>query len=599
MAYVVRRVVVSREPQQFRWLRFLYARQQSSGQRHPFWAGYGAAILSVAAASGVIVLANTAAHIANISLVYLLPVLWLAAVFGRGPALLASALAFLAYDLFFIPPIYRFTVDDPTEWLSLFALLATALVLGQLTAAVQARAREARESQQHTEILYRLAQLIASTDQQALQTALTQRLWEEFQSVGMEACALILPDEQGQPTLRTTFPKTGPAAEALSLTAPECTAQAAWVLKQGSAVGLLPTTRQGRPRSEYTVMYLPLKSGSQTVGVLSIAGTPAIERFAGELAPRQHSSPVQGASERRPDPQVALFHACCDQIALALERATLQQQAIHAEALRESNHLKDVFLGSITHDLRTPLASIQAAASSLLEPGVTWGDSDGRELLESIHASSDRLNRLVSNLLDLSRLEAGVAEPQKDWHLIGEVVAAVLDQLELAGQLHDHQIHVELPDDLPLVPMDHDQMEQVLTNLLENALKYSPSGSSIRIRAQVIGPPRELEVQVADQGIGIPETELTAIFDKFYRVQQVRLPWTRMRQPTGTGLGLTICANIVRAHGGHIWAESRPGEGATFLFTLPIPDSGPESRFPTLEPPVQEPPPRPLEVMTS
>ena len=217
--------------------------------------------------------------------------------------------------------------------------------------------------------------------------------------------------------------------------------------------------------------------------------------------------------------QSALLAACCDQIALAIDRATLQQQAIHAEALYESNQLKDVFLGSVTHDLRTPLASIKAAATSLLDAEVGWSESERREFLESIDESADRLNRLVGNLLDLSRQEAGVATPEKDWHLIGDVIATVLDRLELAGQMRGRAVQVDVAEDIPLAPMDHTQIEQVLTNLLENALKYSPADRPIRITAALTAEPsRELEVRVIDQGVGIPVPELHAIFDKFYRV---------------------------------------------------------------------------------
>jgi two-component system sensor histidine kinase KdpD len=310
---------------------------------------------------------------------------------------------------------------------------------------------------------------------------------------------------------------------------------------------------------------------------LELVGTPESRRLVPQLALFGGEQQRTGKKASEPDSSSRLLTACCDQIALALERANLQQQAIHAEALRQSNQLKDALLGSVTHELRTPLASIEAAASSLLSPGVTWSSAEGHELLESITISARRLNRLVSNLLDLSRLEAGVAPPQPDWQYIGEVLAVVLDRLELTGQMQRHQIAVELPEDLPLVPMDHEQMEQVFTNLLENALKYSPTGSAIRVQARVVGTPHELEVRISDQGIGIPASELKAIFDKFYRVQSARLPWARMRAPVGTGLGLAICASIIRAHGGRIWAESQEGRGSTFIFTLPIPPEGPSS----------------------
>jgi two-component system sensor histidine kinase KdpD len=555
-------------------------------------------VLGVIVASGVIALVQQVVHIANISLVYLLVVLWLATAFGWGPAFLASVLAFLAFDFFFISPRYRLTVDDPTEWVSLFAFLATALVLGQLTSLVQARAREARESQQRTATLYALAQLIASTsDQQLLLEALARRVLDVFMPAGVRACALFLPDANKQLVMCAAADGTlAPAA--FDLGQREQAALAGWVLTSGSPVGCTLRLEQVSPPGEYALTYVPLQSRRQVVGVLGIAGTPETRRLVSRLARDQGQPPARRPVPNGRGPETELFDAFCDQIALALERMMLQQQAIHAEALRESNRLKDVLLGSVSHELRTPLASIQAAASSLLEPDIHWSEAEQRELLESITTSASRLNRLVSNLLDLSRLEAGVSVPQKDWHFLGEVIATVLERLDLAGFGQNHQIRVEVPDMLPLVPMDHEQIEQVLTNLLENALKYSPVGSVIRVQGQVKESSegaRELEVRVSDQGIGIPAAELQAIFDKFYRVQHVRLPWAKTRPPTGTGLGLAICANIIYAHGGRIWAESQPGQGATFIFTLPIPPGGPEAERSPLEGVLSQQPPLPTE----
>lgn len=564
--------------------RSLIVRFLLPASRQPGWKGYAAAVLGVALASIAIGSIGHVIHIANISLLYLFVVLWVAAAFGWAPAFLASVLAFLVYDFFFIPPFYRLTVDDPAEWVSLLAFLITALVLGQLTALVQARARDARESQHRTAILYALAQLIASTtDQQALLNALAQRVLDVFTPAGVRACALFLPDANKQPLMRAAATGTL-VATTFPLEQREQAALASWALTQGSPVGRTLRLQAGQP--EYTLIYVPLQSRREVVGVLGLLGTAEIRRLVSRLArmPERSAAPVAAYNGR--GPETALFEAFCDQIALALERAVLQQQAIHAEAFRESNHLKDVLLGSVSHELRTPLASIQAAASSLLEPEVSWNKAEQRELLESITTSASRLNRLVSNLLDLSRLEAGVATPQKDWHFIGEIVAIVLDRLDLAGQGQDHQIIVDIPDTMPLVPMDHEQIEQVLTNLIENGLKYSPVGSTIRIQAEVQGDPQELAVRVSDQGIGIPPTELEAIFDKFYRVQQVRLPWAKTRPPTGTGLGLAICATIIHAHGGRIWAESQPGQGATFVFTLPIPTGSPAEDLAALDEPL-------------
>src|SRR5262249_10261832 len=222
---------------------------------------------------------------------------------------------------------------------------------------------------------------------------------------------------------------------------------------------------------------------SETTGGVETVGNPSAQVM--NQAPSQAS-------------QARLFLAFRDQIALALERDTIRQEAVHAEALRESDKLKNALLGSVTHDLRTPLAAIKAATSSLLQPGMAWSSDDQRDLLESIDVSADRLNRLVTNLLDLSRLEAGVAAPQKEWYALQDALAAVLDRLDLAGQTRDRTITIEIPDDLPLAPMDHNQIEQVLTNLIENALKYSPKEAPIEISARTLDDPRRLEVRVID-----------------------------------------------------------------------------------------------------
>ena len=507
------------------------------------------ALVSVLGATFVIGYAQSATRISNISLLYLLVVLWLAARYGRWPAILASVFAFLCYDFFLIPPLHTFTVDKPTEWISLVALLATALTLGHLTAAVRARARDAEESQRQTDTLYRQATLIAaSASEHDLYATLARQMVTVFAPSGARSCALTLPD---------------------GTIASESAAH-----PDDTGVGAARDT-------ERITLLRPLRTQRGEVGALRLTGTPAL----GGLWPEGITGGADIATGAETDArQAALFTAMCDQIALAIERSALAREAAHAETLRESDRLKDALLGSVTHDLRTPLASIKAAASSLLREDIAWDTPERQELLVTIDTSADRLNRLVGNLLDLSRLEAGVAQPAFDWTLMSDVIATVLDRLDVAGLTRGFDIRVEEPDNAPLAWMDHEQIEQVLTNLLENALKYSPQGSVIRVRVGV--NESELSVAVIDQGIGIPPGELDAIFDRFYRVKQERLPWVSARPPVGTGLGLAICASIIRAHGGRIWAESAPGAGATLTFTLPLAGERPVGALPDLpEPP--------------
>ncbi|HEX9038212.1 MAG TPA: ATP-binding protein [Ktedonobacterales bacterium] len=503
------------------------------------WVAQGAlAIVGVAGATLVIGVTQRFAHISDSTLLYLPVVLWLAARYGRWPAILASVCSFLAYDYFFIPPLHEFTVGDLSGWISLVALLATALTLGHLTALVRARAQEAEESQRQTDTLYHLAQVIADAkDERALYAALTAQALTVFAVSGLRSCALLLPGETGALSVVAS------AAEAVSAAPP-------------------------------VVLRRPLTTPRGSIGALTLEGTPAIVALWPEGAGAHPDDDM--------DPRVAaLFSAMCDQMALAIERAALAREASHAAALRESDKLKDALLGLVTHDLRTPLASIKAAVSSLLRHDIRWDDPERRELLESIDSSADRLNRLVGDLLDLSRLEAGVAQPEFDWMLISDVIAAALDRLELAGQLRGAQIQAEEPESLPLVLMDHVQIEQTVTNLIENALKYSPPGSPIRVRVSVTDT--DVAVSVSDQGMGIPSGELEAIFTKFYRVrppQTSRPEPPSARPPVGAGLGLAICAGIIRAHGGRIWAESAPGQGATFTFTLPLASEQPGGALP-------------------
>ncbi|MFI5272909.1 MAG: ATP-binding protein, partial [Ktedonobacterales bacterium] len=518
----------------------------------------------------------------NLSFFYLIFVLGLGPPGARQPAIAASLLAFLAYDFFFVPPLHRFTVDDPAEWLSLFALLATALVIGQLTATVQARAHDARLSERRIATLYGLSQLVVSAvNDDTLLAALAQRLLAVFADAGLTACVLFRPDASGTPVAGAHATTGGDVPAPLRLSVAADVAQARWALEHAEAVGGTGGDASSAD-GVYTYFFVPLVSGRKAVGVLGVAGSEGIRRLVEGLPHHAARGAHLAAPGVARDPQVALFVASCEQVALALDRAVLQQQAVHAEALRESDRLKDTFLGSITHDLRTPLAAIKSAVGTLRDTHMRLDEADRVALLGAIDISAERLNRLVGNLLDLSRIEAGVAAPERDWYLIGDVIAAVLDRLELAGDLGQRPITVDVPATVALVPMDHAQIEQVLTNLIENALKYSPPASRLHIAVAVHDAERELEVTVRDEGVGIPPGEVRAIFEKFHRLRTVELPWLTGRPAAGTGLGLAICAGIIAAHGGRIWAESHPGEGATLRFTLPIPPNGPAGALPDL-----------------
>jgi two-component system sensor histidine kinase KdpD len=252
-----------------------------------------------------------------------------------------------------------------------------------------------------------------------------------------------------------------------------------------------------------------------------------------------------------------------NQVALAIERTRLSEEAQKAHVRVETERMRNAILSSVSHDLRTPLATITGAASSLLDEQGRIDPTTRLELARSIYREADRLDRLLKNLLDMMRIEAGAVQLNKEWHPLDEVVGAALARLE--GRLRDHTVNTAFPADLPLVLVDGVLLEQVVINLVENAVKYAPAGSAIDLSASASN--RDVIVEVADRGPGIPLGEETRIFDKFYRAKPAR--------EGGVGLGLTICRGIVEAHGGRIWAERRSGGGAVFRFAIPLPDQQP------------------------
>ena len=264
------------------------------------------------------------------------------------------------------------------------------------------------------------------------------------------------------------------------------------------------------------------------------------------------AAPAISSSEKR------LLQTFASQGALALERARLAQAESRARVLEESDHLKSILLSSVSHELRTPLSTIKAAASSLRSNEVSWDSAARPELIAAIDDEADHLNMLVGNLLDMSRIESGALKPKREWNILPEIVGSVLERMKhLAGE---HRIEVDVPENLPLVPVDYVQMEQVFTNLVSNSVKYAPEETIIRLRAFVEG--ESIHVLVSNQGPQVPREHLERIFDKFFRI-------TAADRVTGTGLGLSICKGIIEAHGGRIWAENMT-DGLAFNFTLPL-----------------------------
>ena len=265
------------------------------------------------------------------------------------------------------------------------------------------------------------------------------------------------------------------------------------------------------------------------------------------------------SSNRQPisPDQLHLLETFTNQTALAIERARLSEETERSQLQIETERMRNTLLSSVSHDLRTPLAAITGAASGILQHKEDL-DAHNRELAQIAYEEAERLNRLVGNLLDMTRLEGGGVRVEKEWQPLEEVVGTAL--MRLGAMLDDHPLTTHLPDDLPLVPIDSVLIEQVLVNLLENAVKYTPSGTPIDLSAWA--EDREVVVEVADRGPGLPPGEEERIFDKFYRV--------RPSIAGGAGLGLAICRAVIAAHGGRLWATNRPEGGASFRFTLPL-----------------------------
>jgi two-component system sensor histidine kinase KdpD len=287
-----------------------------------------------------------------------------------------------------------------------------------------------------------------------------------------------------------------------------------------------------------TVLFVPIQAGTQCVGVL-------------RLGPHPGGYPLPAAEAR-------LIETVATAAAVAIERWRLQEAATRAEILRRSDELKSALLHSVSHDLRTPLATIKAGITALLEEDMTWDVHGQREILSAANAEVDRLTRLITNLLDLSRIEAGALKPDRQWYEIGELIRDAVGRV--ANLSPNHAITVKVPDGLPPAFVDYVQMQEVVTNLVTNAAAYSPAGTGIQVTADVEGA--RLVMHVRDQGPGIPAYEAERIFSKFYRIGQ---------RCEGTGLGLAICRGLVEAHGGRIWVENPGRPGAIFAVALPLP----------------------------
>jgi two-component system sensor histidine kinase KdpD len=458
----------------------------------------------------------------NLVMAYLLIVVIAAIRLGRGPSIMTAVLSVLAFDLFFVPPRLTFVVADAQYLLTFAGLLVVGLVISTLTSRVRDQARAAQHREAQTAASYDLSRDLAAA--MGLEGIIQAVITHVGQVFNRHVAILLLEGE----TLAPYAMDSGFGFDE------DERAVATWVFQHGQLAGRGTDTLPGAD-----ARYLPLKTAHGVVGVLGVE--PAIA--GDQLTPEQ----------RR------LMETFASQIAVAIERAQLAEQAQQAQVLQETERLQTALLNSISHDLRTPLASITGALSSLRDDVAVLDETTRVDLVDTAWEEAGRMNRLVGNLLDMTRLEAGALKVKREPADLQDLIGVALAQL--ADRLHDRPVQVDIPPELPWVPLDFVLIVQVLVNLLDNALKYSPAGTPIEIRVRV--EDLQVEIDVIDRGRGIPPSDLDRVFDKFYRLQSPE-------GVSGTGLGLSIAKGIVEAHGGRIWAENRTEGGLLVRLALPL-----------------------------
>jgi two-component system sensor histidine kinase KdpD len=459
----------------------------------------------------------------NLVMLYLLTVVIAAIYLGRGPAVLASLLGVLTFDFFFVLPYFTFAVSDTQYVITFIALFLVGMVISQLTARAREQAEAAQEREAETAELYDLSRdLAAAAELDEILRALVRHCEQTFE----REVVVFLP-EGGRLVSRI-------ASSGLTLS-PEETAVADWVYRHAEPAG-----RHTNTLTAAELRYLPLKSAQGVAGVLGV-GKPGTAEH--DLTPAQ----------RR------LMEAFANQAAQAIERGKLAEEARQIKLLQATEKLQNALLNSISHDLRTPLVSITGALTSLDEQSGSLDEENRESLVATAREEAERLNRLVGNLLSMTRIESGAIKLHSEPGDVQDVIGTALAQL--GKRVAAHEIRVNIPDDFPLVPMDFTLIVQVVVNLLENAVKYSPAGSLIEVSASAFQD--KARVEVADRGVGIPPDDLARVFDKFYRVQ-------RPESVSGTGLGLSISKGIVEAHHGRIEARDRNGGGTIICVELPL-----------------------------
>ena len=496
-------------------------------------AAYVVSTLFVAAALVLGLLLDRYLDIENIALVFLTAVLASAIAYGIWPALYASFVSALAYNFFFLPPFYTFTIADPENVVALFFFVLVAVIASNLTARVRAQALAARQHARMTEALYQFSRKLAGV------VTLDDLLWATAYQMALMLKArvvLLLPDGETI-SVRAGYPPEDTLHEA-------DLAAAKWAWDHAQPAGRGANTLPGAKR-----LFLPLRTGRGAVGIVGLDN--------------DGTGPLLTPDQRR------LFDALADQAALAIERINLAHDVEKTRVAAETERLRSALLTSLSHDLRTPLASILGSATSLRSYRSTLDEAAQDELIRTIQEETERLNQFISDLLDMTRLESGIIEPKRELVDLGDVIGSALRRA--ASILGGHTVDIDIARDVPMLSLDPVLFEQVLFNLIDNAAKYSPRDTPIRLEAR--RDSAQARIRVIDEGEGIPPADLERIFDKFYRVQ------ASDSRRAGTGLGLAICRGFVEAMGGTITADNRHDRrGAVFTITLPAPAEAAEEK---------------------
>src|SRR5215217_7369622 len=437
---------------------------------------------AVTALTGVMFAFRAQLGVLNVLLLYLLLTFFLALTGGLWPAVLSAILGFVAFDFFFIPPFHTLDVAAPDHVLALFVYLGVAVVTAHLVSGMRARTEEALRESRRTTLL---AELNAALIGDVTLDAILRRIAERIVSIyGAQGCRVLVRGEDEELRTAAFFPESiGPNVDRTGLSLAE------WAVTNRTPVGRsgrggrivgrnpVPPTSAG----DADTLYLLIMTKDRIAGVLEVMSRPGTGVFRAE------------------DQQTLTTFV--DQAALALERARLSAEAAQAAALTQSDELKSALLAAVSHDLRTPLASIKASATSLLDNSIEWDRETRQDFLEAIDEETDRLTLMVSNLLDLSRIEGGALRPDREWYDLAELIEDVAGRLR--SQTTNHQVRTEIEPDLPLAHVDYVQIAQVLTNLGENAIKYTPANSSVTFAARRDGS--NIEISVQDTGPGISD----------------------------------------------------------------------------------------------